>query len=109
MAPWDNTYDFVIVGSGGGAFAAALAAIDSGMKPLIVESTDKWGGSTSMSGGGMWLPNNPLMQREGAADSAEDAITYMDACIGDVGPATSPLSGAQAGLRRLDRRLRDAV
>src|SRR5690606_25849424 len=43
----------------------------------------------AMSGGGMWLPNNPLMQREGAGDSREEALTYMEATVGDEGHATS--------------------
>ena len=26
----------------------------------------------------MWLPNNPLMQRDGAGDSREEAIEYIN-------------------------------
>lgn len=89
MADWDFSYDLVVVGSGGAGFAAAMAAADSGLQPLIVESTDKWGGSTAMSGGGMWLPTNPLMARDGAGDSREEALEYMEATIGDVGKSTS--------------------
>ncbi|MDN5559396.1 MAG: FAD-binding protein, partial [Ruaniaceae bacterium] len=83
-------YDVVIVGSGSAAFATALGAADSGLSALIIESTEKWGGSTAMSGGGMWLPNNPLMQRDGAGDSREEAIEYMAATIGHDYAATSP-------------------
>lgn len=86
---WDHTYDVVVVGSGGAAFATALGAADSGLRVLMIESTDQWGGSTSMSGGGMWLPNNPLMQRDGAGDSREEALRYMAESIGDVGRASS--------------------
>ena len=53
----------------------------------LLESTGKWGGNAAMSGGGMWLPNNPLMQRDGAGDSREEALTYLKATVGDVGPA----------------------
>ncbi|MFV0254275.1 MAG: FAD-binding protein [Beutenbergiaceae bacterium] len=86
---WDENFDVVVVGSGAAGFAAAMVAVDQGLRTVIVESTDKWGGSTAMSGGGMWLPNSPLMKRDGVGDSREDALTYMEATIGDAGPSTS--------------------
>ncbi len=87
---WDHTFDVVVVGSGAAAFATALAANDKGLSPLMIESTDQWGGSTSMSGGGMWLPDNLLMQRDQVADSPEDALAYLDATVGDEAPASTP-------------------
>ena len=86
---FDHVYDVVVVGSGGAGFATALGAADSGLSVIMLESTDRWGGSTAMSGGGMWLPDNPLMQRAGTGDSREEALTYLEATIGDEGPATS--------------------
>jgi 3-oxosteroid 1-dehydrogenase len=80
----------VVVGSGAAALTAALAVKDSGLEPLVVESMDTIGGSSGMSGGGMWIPNNPLMLRAGVPDSYEQARLYMDTVIGDVGPASSP-------------------
>jgi 3-oxosteroid 1-dehydrogenase len=85
----DYTYDVVVVGSGGAGFATALGAIDAGLSVLIVEGSAKWGGSTAMSGGGMWLPNNPLMQRAGVGDSRAEALTYLEATVGDTGRSTS--------------------
>ena len=86
---FDHSFDVVVVGSGGAAMATALGAVDENLDVVMLESTDKWGGSTAMSGGGLWLPNNPLMQRERVADSRESALAYMEASIGDVGRATS--------------------
>lgn len=86
---FDETFDVVVVGSGGAAFSTALGAADEGLSVLMLESTEKWGGSTAMSGGGMWLPNNPLMKRARIGDSREEALTYMQESIGDAGPATS--------------------
>lgn len=80
----------VVVGSGAAALTAALAVKDSGFEPLVVERMDTIGGSSGMSGGGMWIPNNPLMLRAGVPDSYEQARLYMDTVIGDVGPASSP-------------------
>ena len=86
---FDHTYDVVVVGTGSAGFATAMGALDEGLSVLLVESTEKWGGSSAMSGGGMWLPNNPLMQRDGAGDSREDALTYLEETVGDAGRATS--------------------
>jgi 3-oxosteroid 1-dehydrogenase len=90
MVMWDQSVDLLIVGSGGGGMVAALAAIDAGIEPLVVEKQALVGGSTGMSGGMVWLPNNPLMQADGIADSHADGLAYFDDVIGDIGPASSP-------------------
>ena len=86
---WDETYDVVVGGTGVAALAAAVTAADAGMTVIMLESTDRWGGSSAMSGGGLWLPNNPLMSRDGVSDSREEALTYLEATVGDAGRATS--------------------
>lgn len=86
---WDQSADFVIVGSGGGGLAAALAAADAGLSTLVVEKQRTFGGSTAMSGGVIWLPDNPLMRAEGVADSHEDALAYFESVVGEVGPAST--------------------
>ncbi|SEP26702.1 FAD-binding protein [Trujillonella endophytica] len=87
---WDLTTDVVVVGSGGGGLCAALAARSHGLDVLVAEKAEVVGGSTAMSGGGMWIPDNPLMRAAGAPDSADRALTYFEAVVGDVGPASSP-------------------
>lgn len=88
---FDEVADFVIVGSGGGSMACALYLDSIGKKPLILEKTDKFGGSTSMSGGVLWVPNNHILARKGIKDSHEAGRTYMDATIGnDAGPGATP-------------------
>src|SRR6187402_636625 len=90
-AEFDEVYDFVIAGSGGGSMAASLYLKSIGKNPLILEKTDKIGGSTAMSGGVLWVPANPLMKREGIPDSIERGRRYMDATVGmDAGPSASP-------------------
>jgi 3-oxosteroid 1-dehydrogenase len=86
----DNDKRVIIVGSGSAGFTAALAAKEAGLDPIIIESTAKIGGSSAMSGGGMWIPNNPIMLKAGTHDSYEDARSYMNRTIGEVGPASSP-------------------
>ena len=88
---FDEILDFVIVGSGGGSMAAALYLKSIGKNPLILEKTDKIGGSTAMSAGILWIPANPLMQRESVPDSFEAGRRYMDATVGtDAGLGASP-------------------
>jgi len=89
MTSWDSTVDLVIVGSGGGGMVAALTAADAGARALVLEKQELVGGSTAMSGGVVWVPNNPVMHSEGVPDSYDDAMAHFDAVVGDVGPASS--------------------
>lgn len=90
MTNWDTSVDLLIAGSGGGGMVAALAALDSGIEPLVLEKQSLVGGSTGMSGGMIWLPDNPLMRAAGIDDSIGDALAYFDAVVGDIGAASSP-------------------
>ena len=101
MAEWDEDVDFLVAGTGAAAMSAAIAAADEGLTVLIVESSDQWGGSTAMSGGGAWLPTHPAMAKMGVEDSEEKTLTYLDACVGtpeEAGPASS-LARRQAFVR----------
>ncbi len=89
MTTWDSTVDLVIVGSGGGGMVAALAAADAGASALVLEKQERVGGSTAMSGGIVWVPNNPVMRAAGVPDSYEDGMAHFEAVVGDVGPASS--------------------
>jgi 3-oxosteroid 1-dehydrogenase len=89
MADWDFTTDFVSIGSGGGGLSSALAVNSKGYEALVLEKRELIGGSTAMSGGVLWIPNNPLMVAEGVEDSREEAMAYFEDVVGDVGPASS--------------------
>jgi 3-oxosteroid 1-dehydrogenase len=89
MTTWDTTVDLVIIGSGGGGMVAALTAADAGASALVLEKQGLVGGSTCMSGGILWVPNNPVMRTDGIADSYEDAMAHFESVVGDVGPASS--------------------
>jgi 3-oxosteroid 1-dehydrogenase len=90
MTDWDRSVDLLIAGSGGGGMVAALATLDAGLEPLIVEKQALIGGSTGMSGGMVWLPNNPLMRRDGIPDSHQDGLAYLADVVGDIGAPSSP-------------------
>lgn len=79
----NETFDFIVIGSGGGSMCAALQMRAAGKTVLILEKTDLVGGTTAASGGVMWIPNNRFMRKDGVDDSQDNANTYLDAVIGD--------------------------
>lgn len=83
MSDFDETRDFVVVGSGGGSMCAALVMRCAAKDVLVLEKTDLIGGTTARSGGVMWIPDNPFMARDGVEDSFEKASKYLDAVVGD--------------------------
>ncbi len=84
MSGFDETYDWVVVGSGAGSMSSALVMRQTGKSVVIVEKTAFVGGTTAKSGGVMWVPNNRFMREAGVADSAEAGITYLDAACEDL-------------------------
>ncbi|TAL02037.1 MAG: FAD-dependent oxidoreductase [Rhodospirillaceae bacterium] len=83
MSDFDEAFDFVVVGSGGGSMCAGLVMRSVGKSVLILEKMDLVGGTTARSGGVMWIPNNPFMKRDGVEDSYERAMAYLDSLVGD--------------------------
>ncbi|BCQ07537.1 3-ketosteroid-delta-1-dehydrogenase [Mycobacterium heckeshornense] len=75
--PFDHVVDVLVVGSGGGGMTAALAADASGLDTLIVEKSSYFGGSTALSGGGIWVPGAPAQRREGYCPSPNDVFEYL--------------------------------
>jgi succinate dehydrogenase/fumarate reductase flavoprotein subunit len=59
---WDIEVDVVIAGTGAGALTAAIVAHDRGAKVIVLEKTDKAGGSSAVSGGAVWVPNNKFLR-----------------------------------------------
>lgn len=79
MASYDRSVDFVVVGSGAAAMAAAVRAHDLGGEVLLLEKTDLLGGNSAMSGGVCWVANNPHMRVHGIPDSEEEGLAYLRA------------------------------
>lgn len=84
---FDESFDVVVVGSGGGALTGAYLLAAGGLSTLVVESTDLFGGTTAYSGAGLWLPANPAEQRAGVEDSTELARGYFRSVVGDRTPS----------------------
>lgn len=82
----DREVDVLIIGSGGGALTAAIAAADRGAEVLVIEKGSRFGGTTATSGGVLWIPNSHRAAAAGQADSPEDAMRYIQALASDVAP-----------------------
>jgi 3-oxosteroid 1-dehydrogenase len=74
---FDHTVDVLVVGSGGGGMTAALAADAFGLDTLIVEKAAYFGGSTALSGGGIWVPGAPSQRKAGYVPDPDEVFTYL--------------------------------
>lgn len=81
MAGFDETFDWVVVGSGAGSMSSCLLMREAGRSVVILEKSKFAGGTTCKSGGVIWLPANPFMQP--GEDSVEQGVKYLDALVGD--------------------------
>jgi 3-oxosteroid 1-dehydrogenase len=75
--------DVVVVGSGGGGLTAALTAALEGLRVVVVEKTPYYGGTTAVSGGGIWIPNNLHQVKAGTSDTPEKAGLFLRTILGD--------------------------
>jgi 3-oxosteroid 1-dehydrogenase len=72
-----SSYDVVVIGSGASGLTAALSAASKGASVAVLERGSKFGGSTALSGGQLWVPNNRWQKEAGVRDSASLATRYL--------------------------------
>jgi len=72
-----RTYDVVVLGSGAAGLTAALAAAVEGASVAVFEKAELLGGTTALSGGTFWIPDNGPAREEGVVDSREAALAYL--------------------------------
>lgn len=80
---WDYDTGLVVVGAGAAGMTAAVTGATEGLKVLVLEKTGFYGGTTALSAGVVWAPNNSLMKQAGIADTPEDALAYLKHNIGN--------------------------
>ncbi len=74
---YDTTVDVLVVGSGGGGMTAALTADAAGLDTLVVEKSAHFGGSTALSGGGIWVPGAPSQRKSGYVPDPDGVFQYL--------------------------------
>ena len=72
-----DAVDVVVLGTGASGLVAALAAAEQGASVALFEKGSQVGGTSAISGGTCWVPNNRHMAEAGIADSREDALAYL--------------------------------
>jgi 3-oxosteroid 1-dehydrogenase len=80
---WDYETGLLVVGAGAAGMTAALTAKTEGLEALVLEKTGFYGGTTALSAGVVWAPNNSLMKQAGIVDTPEDALAYLKHNIGN--------------------------
>jgi 3-oxosteroid 1-dehydrogenase len=73
-----SDYDVVVVGTGAGGLVGALRAAEGGLRVLVLEKADVCGGTTALSGAGLWAPANLHVP----GDDLDQARTYMAHTVG---------------------------
>ena len=69
--------DVIILGCGPAGMTAALAAYEAGARPALIERFDRIGGTGAVSGGVIWVADNPRQRAAGMDDSREEALAYF--------------------------------
>src|SRR5207248_7486937 len=81
METSSGSYDVVILGSGIAGLAAALAAYQLGLQPIVLEKAAALGGGTVHSYGLIWVGQNYLARDAGIADSHDEvAVSRRRRC-----------------------------
>jgi succinate dehydrogenase/fumarate reductase flavoprotein subunit len=76
-------YDVVVMGSGAAGLTAALVAAKAGNTVAVLEKASHFGGTTAISGGGIWVPGSPQAKAAGVKDSVEVARDYVMGVVGN--------------------------
>lgn len=80
----EHVVDVLVVGAGGGGMTAALTADAAGLDTLVIEKASHFGGSTALSGGGIWVPGAPAQRREGYNPDPADVVGYLRQITGGI-------------------------
>jgi 3-oxosteroid 1-dehydrogenase len=75
--------DWLVAGSGAAGMTGAVVAHELGGSVLVVEKEPMYGGTTTKSGGVIWVPGNQGMAQAGIDDSTEEGYAYLKGLIGD--------------------------
>lgn len=77
--------DLVVLGSGAGGLTAALRASLGGLRAVVLEHSDRIGGTSARSSGTVWIPGNHHLRAHGVTGDAEAAAQYLASLVGERG------------------------
>tara|TARA_R110000796_G_scaffold134956_2_gene250973 strand:- start:77324 stop:79027 length:1704 start_codon:yes stop_codon:yes gene_type:complete len=77
--------DLIILGSGVAGLTAALSASLSGLRCVVLEHSQKIGGTSAFSSGTVWVPDNSFMREAGMEDQSA-AHRYIETLVGGRAP-----------------------
>lgn len=80
---WEMEVDVLVIGSGAGGLSTAITAAQQKQDVLVLEKTPYIGGSTAVSGGVVWVPDNQGMADAGMPDKPGDAMRYLEGVLGE--------------------------
>lgn len=80
-------FDLVVIGAGGAGLTAALFAALDDAKVLVVERTERVGGTTAWSAGTTWVPGTHHAAQVNPGDTLADVTTYLNHAVGTQAPA----------------------
>ena len=79
MSSETHECDVAVIGSGAAGLSAALTARVHRADVVVVEKSEKLGGTSAMSGGNVWVPCHHHQPGIGVKDSREEALEYIRA------------------------------
>lgn len=74
--------DVVVVGGGGAGLAAALSAVETGRKTVLLEKNPELGGTTGMSIGSITAAGTRFQKKHGIKDNVDDHFADMSLFLG---------------------------
>lgn len=76
--------DVVVIGSGAAGLTTAVVAANEGLKVLVVEKAEHYGGTTALSGGASWIVAQKHQKAQGIEDDAAAGEAYLRSVMGNL-------------------------
>lgn len=77
MVMREEQCDVLVIGSGAAGLSTAVTAQYEGLKVIVAEKAEKFGGTSARSGGWLWVPCTYLAKEWGHQDSFEKVKTFL--------------------------------